>query len=115
LALAAVGIYGVMAYSVAQRTREIGIRMAMGAQRSDVLALILRQGAVLAIIGVTAGLIGALALAQLMASFVFGVSTRDLTTFAIVPWCVLALILVGCYIPARRAAKVEPIVALRYE
>jgi putative ABC transport system permease protein len=115
LALAAVGIYGVMAYSVAQRTREIGIRMAMGAQRSDVLALILRQGAVLAIIGVTTGLIGALALAQLMASFVFGVSTRDLATFAVVPWFVLALILVGCYVPARRAAKVEPIVALRYE
>ena len=115
LALAAVGIYGVMAYSVAQRTREIGIRMAMGAQRVDVLALILRQGAILALVGVTAGLIGALALAQLMASFVFGVSTRDLTTFAVVPWFVLALILVGCYIPARRAAKVEPMVALRYE
>jgi putative ABC transport system permease protein len=115
LVLAAVGIYGVMAYSVSQRTREIGIRMAMGAQRGNVLLLILKQGALLAMAGVGVGLIGALALAQLMASLVFGVSTRDLLTFSIVPWIVFVMILVGCYIPARRAAKVDPIVALRYE
>jgi len=115
LALAAVGIYGVMAYSVSQRTREIGIRMAMGAQQRNVLLLILKQGAQLALAGVVLGLIGALALASVMASLVFGVSPRDLTTFAIVPWFVLILILAGCYVPARRAAKVNPMVALRYE
>ena len=115
LTLAAVGIYGVMAYSVSQRTREIGIRIAMGAQKNNVLLLILGQGAKLALAGVVVGLIGAFALAHLMASFVFGVSTRDLVTFSVVPWVVLMLILVGCYIPARRAAKVDPMVALRYE
>ncbi len=115
LTLAAVGIYGVMAYSVSQRTREIGIRMAMGAQKNNVLLLILGQGAKLALAGVAVGLVGAFALAHLMASFVFGVSTRDLVTFITVPWVVLMMILFGCYIPARRAAKVDPMVALRYE
>jgi len=115
LALAAVGIYGVMAYSVSQRTREIGIRMAMGAQQRHVLLMILVQGAKLALAGVVVGLIGAFACAQVMASLVFGVSPRDLATFSIAPWFVLALILAGCYIPARRAAKVDPMVTLRYE
>ncbi len=115
LVLAAVGIYGVMAYSVSQRTREIGIRIALGARRENVLLLILAQGAKLALLGVAVGLIGALALAQVMASLVFGVSTRDLVTFSLTPWVVMATILVGCYIPARRAAKVDPMVALRYE
>lgn len=115
LMLAAVGIYGVMAYSVSQRTREIGIRMAMGGQRRNVLLLILGQGAKLALAGVIAGLFGAFALAHLMASLLFGVSPRDLATFSVVPWFVLTLILVGCFIPARRAAKVDPMVALRYE
>jgi putative ABC transport system permease protein len=115
LVLAAVGIYGVMAYSVSQRTREIGIRIAMGAQKRNVLLLILGQGAKLALVGVVVGLINAYALAAVMSSLVFGVSTRDLATYAIVPWLVLLMILVGCYIPARRAAKVDPMVALRYE
>lgn len=115
LSLAAIGIYGVMAYSVSQRTREIGIRVALGARRSNVLMLILLQGTKLALVGVAVGLVGALALAQLMASIVYGVSTRDLATFSLVPWVVFTLILLGCYIPARRAANVDPMVALRYE
>jgi predicted permease len=115
LTLAAIGIYGVIAYAVSQRTREIGIRIALGAQRRDVLRLILAQGAKLALAGVIAGLVGAFMLSSLMASLLFGVSPRDLATFSIVPWMVLVLVLVGCYIPARRATTVDPVVALRYE
>jgi len=115
LILAAVGIYGVMAYSVSHRTREIGIRIALGAQRQTVLRLILGQGARLALIGVVVGIIGALGLTQLMASLLFGVSARDWTTFSVVPWIVLAMILAGCYVPARRAAKLDPVAALRQE
>ena len=115
LILAAIGIYGVMAYSVSHRTREIGIRMALGAERHSVLRLIMGQGARLAIAGVTLGIIGAFGLTQLMASLLFGVSARDWATFSVVPWIVLSMILAGCYIPARRAAKVDPVVALRYE
>jgi putative ABC transport system permease protein len=115
LALAAVGIYGVMAYSVSQRTREIGIRIALGAQKRSVLLLVMGQGAKLALAGVVVGLVGAFALARLMDSLVFGVSPRDLTTFSVVPWIVLVSILVGCFIPARRASRVDPMVALRYE
>ncbi len=115
LTLAAVGIYGVIAYAVSQRTREIGIRIALGAQPRDVLRLILAQGAKLALAGVIAGLVGAFMLSRLMSSLLFGVSPRDLATFSIVPWMVLVLVLVGCYIPARRATTVDPVVALRYE
>jgi putative ABC transport system permease protein len=115
LLLAAVGIYGVMAYSVSQRTREIGIRLALGAPRHNVLGLILGQGAKLAVAGVLVGLIGAFALTRLMQSLLFGVSPRDFGTFSFVPAIVLALILVGCYIPARRATKLDPLVALREE
>ncbi len=115
LLLAATGIYGVMAYSVSQRTREIGIRMALGAQQGSVVQLIMSQGAGLAVAGVALGLIGAFALTRLMASLLFGVSPRDLVTFSIVPWIVLAMILAGCYIPARRAAKLDPVAALREE
>jgi putative ABC transport system permease protein len=115
LTLAAVGIYGVMAYSVSQRTREIGIRIALGAQQRTVLGLIMSQGAKLALTGVVLGIIGAFGLTRLMASLLFGVSPRDWATFSVVPWIVLVLILAGCYIPARRAAKLDPVTALREE
>ena len=115
LVLAAVGIYGVMAYSVSHRTREIGIRIAFGAKHNSVMALILGQGAKLALTGVVIGITGALGLTQLMASLLFGVSARDWATFSIVPWIVLAMIMAGCYIPARRAAKLDPVAALRQE
>jgi putative ABC transport system permease protein len=115
LTLAAVGIYGVIAYAVSQRTQEIGIRIALGAQRRDVLQLIIGQGAKLALAGAIAGLFGAFVLSRLMSSLLFGVSPRDLVTFSVVPWMVLVLILVGCYIPARRATRVDPVVALRCE
>jgi putative ABC transport system permease protein len=115
LTLAGLGIYGVMAYSVSQRTREIGIRIALGAQGWNVLRLIMEQGAKLALAGVVVGLIGAFALTRVMASLLFGVSPTDLGTFSLVPLIVLVLILMGCYIPARRATKLDPVVALREE
>jgi len=115
LTLAALGIYGVMAYSVSQRTREIGIRIALGAQRWNVLRLIMEQGAKLALVGVVVGLVGAVALTRVMTSLLFGVSATDLGTFSVVPVIVLVLILLGCYIPARRATKLDPVVALRDE
>jgi ABC-type antimicrobial peptide transport system permease subunit len=100
---------------VTQRTREIGIRIALGAQKTAVLGLVLRQGVKLAVAGVVVGLVGAFALTRLMASLLFGVSPRDWMTFSIVPWIVLLLILAGCYIPARRAAQLDPVSALREE
>ena len=115
LILASVGIYGVMAYSVSQRTREIGIRVALGASRSNVLRLIMGQGAKLALIGVFVGILGALGLSRLMESLLFGVSARDLATFSLVPLIVLSLILIGCYVPAYRATKLDPLDALREE
>ncbi|HXM22499.1 MAG TPA: ABC transporter permease [Terriglobales bacterium] len=115
LTLAGLGIYGVMAYSVSQRTREIGIRIALGAQGWNVLRLIMEQGAKLALAGVVVGLVGAVALTRVMASLLFGVSPTDLSTFSVVPLIVLVLILVGCYIPAHRATNLDPLVALREE
>lgn len=115
LVLAALGIYGVMAYSVSHRTREIGIRMALGAEHRAVLKLVLKQGAKLALAGIVLGIAGAFGLTRLMVSLLFGVSARDWATFAIVPWIVFAMIMAGCFLPARRAAKVDPMVALRYE
>jgi putative ABC transport system permease protein len=115
LTLAALGIYGVMAYSVSQRTREIGIRVALGAQRWNVLRLIMKQGAKLAVAGVVVGVVGAIALTRVMASLLFGVSPTDLLTFSVVPFIVLALILIGCFIPAHRATRLDPVVALREE
>jgi putative ABC transport system permease protein len=115
LVMAAVGIYGVLAYAVSRRTQEIGIRMALGAQTRDVFRLIGREGLVLVIIGIGIGLAGSLALTRLMSSLLFGVSPTDAATFAAVPALLAAVALVACYLPARRAAHVDPTVALRYD
>jgi putative ABC transport system permease protein len=115
LLLATLGIYGVMAYSVAQRTHEVGIRMALGAQKSDVLGLIIKNGMMLTIMGVAIGLAIALALTRLMTTLLFGVAPTDLITFAAASAFLILVALLACYIPARRATKVDPLVALRYE
>ena len=113
--LSAVGLYSVMAYVVSQRTREVGIRMALGADRSDVMKMITRQGMRLAAIGVGIGLVLALALARVLSSLLIGVSGYDVPTFLLVPAMLAAVALVACYLPARRATKVDPLIALRYE
>ena len=115
LVLAAVGIYGVVAYSVAQRTHEIGVRMALGAQKRDVFSLILRQGMLLVVAGVALGLAGAMALTRLISQLLFGVSALDAATFVSTSLLLAAVALLACYLPARRAARVDPMVALHYE
>lgn len=115
LLLAVIGLYGLMAYSVEQRTSEIGIRLALGAQRNDVLKLIVVQGLKLVLVGVAIGLGGALALSQLLTRFLYGVVPSDPATFAIVASILTLVAMVACWIPARRAMRVDPIVALRYE
>jgi putative ABC transport system permease protein len=115
LALGIVGIYGVISYTVSQRIREIGIRLALGAQSGDVLSMILREGAKLALLGVFIGVFAAFGLARLMTSLLFGVTAHDPLTFASVATLLISVTLLACYIPARRSTKVDPMVALRYE
>jgi len=115
LSLAAVGVYAVTAYSVSQRTREIAIRVALGANAGDVRRLILGQGAKLAIAGSIAGVVGALLLRKVLASVLYGLSNNDPAILLAVPCVMMAVILMACWLPARRATKIDPIIALRYE
>ncbi len=115
LALAGIGIYGVMSYAVAQKTREIGIRAALGAEPQDVMGMVMRQGLTLAAWGVIVGVAGAAALTRLLGSFLFGVTARDLPTFVGTPLLLTLVAVLACYVPARRALRVDPLTALRHE
>ncbi|HEU4389906.1 MAG TPA: FtsX-like permease family protein, partial [Blastocatellia bacterium] len=115
LLLAGIGLYGVLAYGVAQRTPEIGIRVALGAQSRDVLRLVIGQGILLALLGVMIGLGGAVGATRLLQSILYGVSPTDSSTFAVIAGVLVLVALLACWIPARRAARVDPLVALRYE
>jgi putative ABC transport system permease protein len=115
VALGIIGIYGVISFTVSQRKREIGIRLALGAQRRDVVQMVLSEGATMALAGVAMGIAAALALTRLMTSLLFGVTAHDPLTFGLVGALLMLVALLACYVPARRAMKVDPMVALRYE
>jgi putative ABC transport system permease protein len=115
LLLAGLGIYGVISYTVNERTREFGIRLALGAPRSTILQMVLRQGLHLALVGAAVGVVGALIVSRLMSGVLYGVSSADPATFAAVAILFILVALLACYLPARRAIRVDPIVALRYE
>jgi putative ABC transport system permease protein len=115
LVLASVGVYGVISYSVTSRTHEVGIRRALGANKSDILRLVVGQAMALAMTGVAIGIAGAFALTRLMSSLLFQVSATDAITFLTVALLIAVVALVASFIPARRAAKVDPVIALRYE
>jgi putative ABC transport system permease protein len=115
LLLASIGIYGVVSYSVSQQTHYIGVRMALGAKPSDILKMVLKQGLFLALLGLGIGVLAALGLMRLLQTMLFEVSTTDVGTFGIVTGALFVVALLACFLPARRATKVDPLVALRYE
>jgi putative ABC transport system permease protein len=115
LTLAAVGIYGVVSYSVSQRTSEFGIRMALGARPADILRRAVSDSLPMIVVGLAAGVAGSLAASKVLAGFLYGVRATDASTFAILPLFLATVALAACYVPARRAAKVDPLTALRYE
>jgi len=115
LILASIGLYGVISYLVGQRTQELGIRLALGAQRRDIFRLVLSSGMKMALIGVVLGLLGALGLTRVISNLLYGVSATDIPTFAAIASLVVAVAALACLLPARRATKVDPLIALRYE